>query len=118
MIKQIYNEIKIKTVPYLIIIVLTFIIAFSCTRITINMANNLSYLLLVSILTMNQIILFFSFSFSFSSNQSKLYIILVSILITFALLYVIYIKRIYDEEMQIIQQLKDKDIIEDVNVSC
>jgi hypothetical protein len=37
---------------------------------------------------------------------------------TFALLYVIYIKRIYDEEMQLIIDLKDKDIIDDVNISC
>jgi hypothetical protein len=37
---------------------------------------------------------------------------------TFALLYVIYIKRIYDEEMQLIIDMKDKDIIDDVNISC
>jgi hypothetical protein len=44
--------------------------------------------------------------------------ILLSVLITFAVIYIIYIKRIYDEEMKLIIQLKDKDILEDTNVTC
>jgi hypothetical protein len=109
---QIYNEVNIKSVPYLIILFLTFMILFGCTNITISAADNLSYTLLVVILTINQLLLYYN------HNHYKIYIILSSILITFALLYVIYIKRIYDKEMQLIIDLKDKDIIDDVNISC
>jgi hypothetical protein len=109
---QIYNEINIKSVPFLIILFLTFMILFGCTNITISAADNLSYPLLVVILFINQIFLYYN------NNQYKIYIILTSILMTFALLYVIYIKRIYDEEMQLLIDLKDKDIIDDVNISC
>jgi len=109
---QIYNEVNIKSVPYLIILFLTFMILFGCTNITLSAADNLSYTLLVVILTINQLLLYYN------NNQYKIYIILTSILMTFALLYVIYIKRIYDKEMQVIIELKDKDIIDDVNISC
>ena len=109
---QIYNEVNIKSVPYLIILFLTFMILFGCTNITISAADNLSYTLLVVILTINQLLLYYN------NNQYKIYIILTSILMTFALLYIIYIKRIYDEEMEITIELKDKDIIDDVNISC
>ena len=109
---QIYNEVNIKSVPYLIILFLTFMILFGCTNITISAADNLSYTLLVVILTINQLLLYYN------NNQYKIYIILTSILMTVALLYVIYIKRIYDKEMQVIIELKDKDIIDDVNISC
>ena len=113
--KQIYNEVTIKTVPYLIILFLTFMILFGCTSVTINAANKLSYLLLVGILTINQILLYFLFH---NHNHYKIYMILSSILMTFALLYIIYIKRIYDEEMEIIIELTNKDILEDTNVTC
>jgi hypothetical protein len=109
---QIYNEVNIKSVPYLIILFLTFMILFGCTNITISAADNLSYTLLVVILTINQLLLYYN------HNHYKIYIILTSILMTFALLYVIYIKRIYDKEMQVIIELKDKDIIEDTKISC
>jgi hypothetical protein len=114
--KQIYNEVykevNFKSVPFLIILFLTFMILFGCTNITISAADNLSYPLLVILLFINQIFLYYN------NNQYKIYIILTSLLMTFALLYVIYIKRIYDEEMQLIIDMKDKDIIDDVNISC
>ncbi len=112
---QIYNEINIKTAPYLIILFLTFMIIFGCTSITINAATNLSYNLLVMLLIINQILFYF---FLHDQNQYKIYITLLSVLITFAVIYIIYIKRIYDEEMKLIVQLKDKDILEDTNVTC
>jgi len=111
-IKQIYNEVNFKSVPFLIILFLTFMILFGCTNITISAADNLSYPLLVILLFINQIFLYYN------NNQYKIYIILTSLLMTFALLYVIYIKRIYDEEMQLIIDMKDKDIIDDTNISC
>lgn len=112
---QIYNEINIKSAPYLMILFLTFMIAFGCTSITINAATNLSYNLLVMLLIINQILFYF---FLHDQNQYKIYITLLSVLITFAVIYIIYIKRIYDEEMKLIVQLKDKDILEDTNVTC
>ena len=113
---QIYNEVNIKTVPYLIILFLTFMILFGCTCVTINAANKLSYILLVIILFINQILLYYNI-YHFH-NQYKIYMILSSVLMTFALLYIIYIKRIYDEEMEIIIELTNKDILEDTNVTC
>jgi len=112
---QIYNEVNFKSVPYLIILFLTFMILFGCTNITISAADNLSYTLLVVILTINQLLLYYIIH---HNNQYKIHMILFSILMSFALLYIIYIKRIYDEEMEITIELKDKDIIDDVNISC
>ena len=109
---EVYKEVNFKSVPFLIILFLTFMILFGCTNITISAADNLSYPLLVILLFINQIFLYYN------NNQYKIYIILTSLLMTFALLYVIYIKRIYDEEMQLIIDMKDKDIIDDVNISC
>jgi len=109
---EIYSEINIKSVPYLIILFSLFVILFGYTNITITAATKLSYPLLVIILTINQLLLL--------NNQThyKIYIILSSILLSFALVYIIHIKRIYDEEMEIIIQLKDKDIIEDTIITC
>jgi uncharacterized protein involved in response to NO len=113
--KEIYNQVNIKSVPFLIILFLTFMILFGCTNITISAADNLSYPLLVLLLAIVQIFFYF---FLHNKNYYNIYIILTSILMTFALLYVIYIKRIYDKEMEITIELKDKDIIDDVNISC
>jgi hypothetical protein len=44
--------------------------------------------------------------------------ILLSILITFMIFYTLYIKRIYEKESKIINNLKEKDIIEDTNIVC
>ena len=109
---EVYKDVNFKSVPFLIILFLTFMILFGCTNITISAADNFSYPLLVILLFINQIFLYYN------NNQYKIYIILTSLLMTFALLYIIYIKRIYDEEMQLIIDLKDKDIIDDVNISC
>lgn len=114
---QIYNEVNVKSAPFLIILFLTFMILFGCTNITINAANNSSYILLVVILTITQIFLYFLLH-NPNSNNYKIYLILASILITFALLYIIYIKRIYDEEIELIIELTNKDILEDTNVTC
>jgi hypothetical protein len=113
---KLYNQITIKSGIILIIIFLSFIVVFSETKLTIIMATILSTILLVVLLSINQIIIYYSFSNY--NNQYKLYIFLVSILITFMLLYTLYIKRIYEEEAKIIEELKEKDIIEDTNIVC
>lgn len=115
MLAKLNNEINYKTAPYLVILFLIFMILFGCTSITINAATNLSYNLLVMLLIINQMCLYF---FLHDQKQYKIYISLLSVLITFAVIYIIYIKRIYDEEMKLIIQLKDKDILEDTNVTC
>jgi hypothetical protein len=112
---EVYKEVNFNSFPFLIIHFLTFMILFGCTNITITAADNFSYLLLVGILTINQILLYFLL---YNQNHYKIYMILSSLLMTFALLYIIYIKRIYDEEMQLIVDLKNKDIIDDTNISC
>ena len=113
---KLYNQITIKSGIILIIIFLSFIVLFSETKLTIIMANKLSNILLVVLLTINQIIFYYSFSNYY--NQYKIYIILLSILLTFMLVYILYIKRIYEEEYKIIEDLKEKDIVEDTNIVC
>ena len=112
---QIYNEVTFNSVPYLIINFSVFMILFGCTSITITAADKLSYPLLVILLFIVQLLLYFLLH---NQNHYKIYMILSSILISFALLYIIYIKRIYDEEMELIVELTNKDILEDTNVSC
>jgi len=118
---ELNKQITIKTTPILIIIFLSFIILFSETKLTIIMATNLSNILLVVILTINQLFLYYLSNINsthYNYNQYKICIILLSILITIMLLYILYIKHIYDEEFKIINQLKEKDIIADTNVAC
>ena len=115
--KDVYNQNTFNSVPYLIIHFSVFMILFGYTSITIIAADNLSYPLLVILLFIVQILLYF-FLHNQNQNHYKIHIILSSLLMTFALLYIIYIKRIYDEEMEIIIELKNKDIIEDTNISC
>ena len=116
MLTKLYSQLSLKTAAPLIIIFLIFMILFCFTSITINAANNMSYTLLVVILTMNQLASYFIFN---HQNQgTQIYTILISILLTFSLLYVLYIKRIYTEELEIIKDLKEKDIVEDTNIAC
>jgi Ca2+/Na+ antiporter len=113
---KLYNQITIKSGIILIIIFLSFIALFSETKLTIFMATNFSTILLVVLLSINQII--FYYSFSNYNNQYKIYTFLLSILMTFMLIYILYIKRIYNEEHNIIEELKEKDIIENTNIVC
>jgi hypothetical protein len=117
-INKLYNHITIKTGIILIIIILIFIIIFSETKLTIIAATQISPIYLLVLLTINQIIFFYSLSNSNFNHNYKIYIILLSILMTIMLVYTLYINRIYDEENKIINQLKEKDIIEDANVAC
>jgi RsiW-degrading membrane proteinase PrsW (M82 family) len=113
------ERITIKSAPFLMIIILSFIMIFTGTRLTINAADKLSNILLVVILTINQLILFYNIhNINNNPKHYKIYMILISILMTFALLYILYIKRIYDEERKIINQLKHKEIIEDSIITC
>jgi hypothetical protein len=68
---------------------------------------------------MNQIGSYFIFNYQNRQYQgAQIYTIVISGLITILLLYVLYIKRIYTEEFEIIKDLKEKDIIEDTNIVC
>ena len=121
LLEKIYNQITMKTAPILIIIFLSFLVTFSGTKLTIMAATNLSYFLLVSMLILNQFICFYLLKIpNQNQNHYKIYIymILMSILITFALIYILYIKRIYDKEEQIITKLNEQDILKDTNVTC
>jgi Ca2+/Na+ antiporter len=113
---KLYNQITIKSGIILLIILLSFIVLFSETKLTIIMANKLSNILLVVIVLINQIFLYSLLNHN--NNQYKIYMILLSILITFMLFYTLYIKRIYEEEYKIIEDLKEKDIILDTNIVC
>ncbi len=102
----------LKLIPIVVIIVLTFILIFSATSLTIWAATNLSMYCLLLILISQLIICYYGLM------HKQIYTMLIPGLITLGLLYTLYIKRIYDEEMEIIRDLKDKDIIEDTKISC
>ena len=117
-VNKLYNQITIKSGILLLIIFLIFIALFSETKLTIIAATNLSNILLVVIIIINQIFLYYLYNHNHNHNQYKIYMILLSILMTIMLFYTLYIKRIYDEEHNIINQLKEKYIIEDTDVAC
>jgi len=95
----------LKTIPIIIIIVLTFILIFSATKLTINAATNLSTSCLLLLLTSQVIIL------CYGLMHKKLYINVISALIMIGLLYTLYIKQLYIKEAEIINVLKEKDIL-------
>jgi hypothetical protein len=96
----------LKIIPITIIIVLTFILIFSATNITIQAATNLSnYCLLL--LLISQLIIF-----CYGLMHKQIYTMLIPALIMLGLLYTLYIKQIYTREAEIIRDLKEKDIIE------
>ena len=95
----------LKSVPIIIIIVLTFILIFSATKLTINAATNLSTSCLLLLLTSQVIIL------CYGLMHKQLYINVISALIMIGLLYTLYIKQLYIKEAEIIQELKEKDIL-------
>ena len=95
----------LKIIPITIIIVLTFILIFSATNLTIRGAQlSYSYLLLLLI---SQLIICY-----YGLIHKQIYTMLIPGLITLCLLYTLYIKQIYIREAEIIQNLKEKDIIE------
>jgi type III secretory pathway component EscU len=96
----------LKLIPITIIIVLTFILIFSATNLTIWAATNLPGSCLLLLLISQLCIL------CYGLVHKQIYTMLIPGLITLGLLYTLYIKQIYIREAEIIQDLKDKDIIE------
>jgi Ca2+/Na+ antiporter len=102
----------LKTIPIAIIIVLTFILIFSATDLTIKAATKLSYACLFLLLTSQAMLVYYG------HMNKQIYIKLVAALLLLGLLYTLYIKRIYSQEEEIIKDLKEKDIVEDTNIVC
>jgi hypothetical protein len=105
MITNLYDQLTIKSVPIIIIIVLTFILIFSATKLTINAATNLSASCLLLLLTSQVIIL------CYGLMHKHLYVNVISASIMIGLLYTLYIKQLYIKEAEIINVLKEKDIL-------
>ena len=97
----------LKIIPITLIIVLTFILMFSASNLTIQGAR-LSYLKLL-ILLISQLCIF-----CYGLIHKQIYTMLISGLILLGLLYTLYIKQIYIREAEIIQDLKEKDIISEL----
>ena len=95
----------LKTIPLAIGLILTFILIFSATNITIQAAK-LSYPCLCLCLTSQGIILCYGLMYG------HLCIGLIAFLFLLGILYTMYIKQIYIREIKIIKELKEKDIIE------
>lgn len=97
----------LKIIPITIIIVLTFILMFSASNLTIQGAR-LSYLKLL-VLLISQLCIF-----CYGLIHKQIYTMLIPGLILLGLLYTLYIKQIYIREAEIIQDLKEKDIISEL----
>ena len=95
----------LKSIPIIIIIVLSFILIFSATSLTIKAAT-LSYPCLLLLLTSQICLLIYGLM------HKQLYIGLVAFLILLVIVYTMYIKQLYIKEAQIIKELKEKDILE------
>ena len=95
----------LKIIPIVIIIVLSFILIFSATSLTIK-ASSLSYPCLLLLLTSQICLLIYGLM------HKQLYIGLVAFLILLVIVYTMYIKQLYIKEAQIIKELKEKDILE------
>ena len=94
----------LKIIP--IIIVLIFILIFSASNLTIKGAQlSYSYLLLLLI---SQLCIF-----CYGLIHKQIYTMLIPALILLGLLYTLYIKQIYIKEAKIIQDLKERDILEE-----
>ena len=102
----------LRSIPIITIIVLTFILIFSGTKLTINAATNLSITGLFVLLTSQIVILYYGLM------HKQIYINVISALIMLGILYTLYIKCIYSQEAEIIKDLKEKDIVEDTNIVC
>ena len=102
----------LKIIPITIIIVLTFILIFSATNITIQAATNLSNYCLLSLLISQLCLL------CYGLIHKQIYMMIIPGLVALGLLYTLYIKQIYIREAEIIQDLKDKDIIEKTVIIC
>jgi hypothetical protein len=99
----------IKSGIIVIIILLTFILIFSGTKLTIKAASSLCYSWIILMLIVSQLGILYGI---LNKNDNKqIYILEISILISIALVYVLYIKHIYDIENKIIEELREKNII-------
>ena len=94
----------LKTIPLAFGLILTFILIFSATNLTIK-ATTLSYPCLLLCLTSQGII------FCYGVMYGYLCIGLIAFLVLLGILYTMFIKQIYIKETQIIKELKEKDII-------
>ena len=95
----------LKIIPIVIIIVLSFILIFSATSLTIKAAT-LSYPCLLLLLTSQILVLIYCLL------HKQIYVGLSAFLVLLVILYTIYIKQIYIKENEIIKELKEKDILE------
>ena len=102
----------LKIIPIVIIIVLTFILIFSATCLTIWAATKLSIYCLWLLLISQLIICYYGLI------HKQIYIALIPALVVLGLLYTLYIKQIYIREAEIIQDLKEKDIIDEPAIIC
>jgi len=75
--------------------------------------SQLNYLIFVLLIGINLIIILCTFSF-FKIDKDNTYIYLIEIMILCELLYGLSIKQIYEEDALVIEDLKEKDIIEEV----
>jgi Ca2+/Na+ antiporter len=105
-------EPMIKTIPIpIIIIVLILILIFCQTNLTIQ-TTNLSYYSLLLLLAIQLCLCYYGLI------HQQIYMLVIPGMILLGLLYTLYIKQIYVKESEIIQELKEKDIIETTNIIC
>jgi Ca2+/Na+ antiporter len=105
-------EPMIKFTPIIIIIIVLILILIFCqTNLTIQ-ASNLSYYSLLLLLAIQLCV------FCYGLIHKQIYMLVIPGLMLLGLVYTLYIKQIYVKESEIIQELKEKDIIKETNIIC
>jgi amino acid permease len=111
---MIMEQTTIQSGIIMIIILLTFILIFSGTKLTIKVASELCYSWILLFLIISQLVFLYGILDKNNlnkNNHKQIYILEISGLISIALVYILYIKRIYDIEKRIVEDLKEKNII-------
>jgi O-antigen/teichoic acid export membrane protein len=99
-----------------ILIIFAFILLVVATNAATFAAikmSRLNYLIFVLLIGINLIIILCTFLF-FKIDKDNTYIYLIEIMILCEILYSLSIKQIYEEDALVIEDLKEKDIIEEV----
>ena len=93
---------------FILLVVATNVATFAAIQMT-----QLNYFTFLFLIGLNLLLLFYTFYF-YKMDKDNTYIYLIEMIILCELMYSLYIKNIYIKNNEIQEELKDKDIIEDI----
>jgi len=93
---------------FILLVIATNAVTFTAIKI-----SKLNYSALFFLLGINALVILYTLSF-FKMDKDKTYIYLIEIMILCELIYSLSIKQIYEEDALVQENLKEKNIIEEV----